>query len=106
MNPRPEQAPRAKPRKGPGGTRPGAGRPAEAGVAREESLRVLVTPAEKAALVAAAGGPGRLSAMLRHAPEEAARWREVAAGLAEALASGERAEEALGAYCKLAESHG
>ena len=36
---------------------------------------MLVTPKEKAALIKLAGGPGRVSALLRRAPRDLARWR-------------------------------
>lgn len=76
--------------------REGAGRPAEAGVAREERIAVPVTPAEKAALrELAAGRP--LAKILRLAPAEATRWRAVADGLADAL-GGENEDAALDAY--------
>ena len=61
-----------------GGKREGAGRPTEAGIVRNESIRVLVTPREKAALIKLAGGPGRVSALLRRTPRDLARWRAVA----------------------------
>lgn len=93
--------------RGPGGAREGAGRPAEAGVARAESLRVLVTTEEKAALIELAGGRGKLSALLRRAPGDAARWREVAERLADAVAgASDDPAEALDEYRKLAESDG
>lgn len=76
--------------------REGAGRPAEAGVAREERVAVPVTAAEKEALRAlAAGRP--LAELLREAPARAARWRAVADGLADAL-GGEGEDAALDAY--------
>jgi len=61
-----------------GGQREGAGRPAETGATRRESLRVLVTRREKAALIKLAGGRGRLSALLRRAPRDLARERAAA----------------------------
>jgi len=90
--------------KGPGGVREGAGRPAEAGIKREESVRVLVTPEEKAALIERAGGKGRLSALLRRAPGDLARWRDVADRLAYVVAGGsDDPVAALDEYRKLAE---